>query len=110
MVVKAEMKAVATTKKNSHFNLVKIKTFRFNSGCRKQQQPVSGAEEQTEDALHFSPGELLPSTQREYLSKLEPIRVELAWYKNNSFHQLLGTRQGKVTVWSQSSHCITKVP
>lgn len=47
MVVKAEMKAVAKKKekKESHFNLVKIETFRVNSGCGKQQQPISGAEE-----------------------------------------------------------------
>jgi len=45
-VVKAEMKAVAK-KKKSCFNLVKIETFRVNSGCGKQQRPISGAEERT---------------------------------------------------------------
>lgn len=44
MVVKAEMKAVADKKKEKiRFNLVKIESFRGNSGYRKQQQPVSEA-------------------------------------------------------------------
>lgn len=37
------MKAVAK-KESQYFNLVKIETFRVNSGYGKQHQPISGAE------------------------------------------------------------------